>query len=95
MKRFVYSEGKNVLIQKHHGISFEEIIDALEAKKILIAFPHPNHRKYPHQTILIVQIVGYAYVVPMVESKQSVFLKTAFPSRKYTKKYLKKRKESV
>lgn len=88
-KRFEYSEEKNVLIKKQHGISFEEIIDALETKKILAAFPNPNRRKYPNQLIVVVEVRGYAYVVPTVRGKESIFLKTAFPSRKYTKKYLK------
>lgn len=95
MKRFEFSVEKNALIKSQHGISFEEIIDALEGKKILAAFPHPNRKKYPNQTIVVVEIKGYACVVPTVEGEQSIFLKTAFPSRKYTKKYLKSRKETI
>ncbi len=29
----------------------------------------------------------YAIIVPYVENDDEIFLKTAFPSRKYTKKY--------
>lgn len=93
MRRFEFSGEKNALIKRQHGISFEEIIDALEGKKILASFPHPNRKKYPDQTIVVVEIKTYAYVVPTIEGEQSIFLKTAFPSRKYTKKYLKERKE--
>ncbi len=95
MRRFEFSGEKNALIKRKHGISFEEIIDALEGKKILAAFPHPNRKKYPNQTMMIVEIKGYACVVPTIKSEQSIFLKTAFPSRKYTKKYLKSRKEAI
>ncbi|MBI5593076.1 MAG: hypothetical protein HY881_21630 [Deltaproteobacteria bacterium] len=33
------------------------------------------------------QIEGYAVIVPFVEESNEIFLKTAFPSRKYTKRY--------
>lgn len=95
MKRFEYSEEKNALIKRWHGISFEEVIDALEAKRILAAFPHPNRKKYPNQIMMVIEVKGYAYVVPAVEEEEFFFLKTAFPSRKYVKKYLKLRKENV
>lgn len=95
MKRFEFSGEKNVLVKKQHGISFEEVIDALESKKILAAFPHPNHNKYPNQIMMVVEVKKYAYVVAIVEEENFIFLKTAFPSRKYTKKYLKLRKENI
>ena len=34
---------------------------------------------------------GYIWVVPYVETKDEIFLKTMFPSRKYTKLYNKER----
>jgi hypothetical protein len=38
--------------------------------------------------IFIVNIEGYAHLVPFVESEHEVFLKTIIPSRKATRKYL-------
>jgi len=35
----------------------------------------------------ILDIDSYAVVVPFVEVEDEIFLKTAFPSRKYTKLY--------
>jgi len=35
----------------------------------------------------ILEIDNYAIVVPSVENENEIFLKTAFPSRKYTKRY--------
>ncbi|MEK7544246.1 MAG: hypothetical protein AAB557_05220 [Patescibacteria group bacterium] len=61
MKRFEFSSEKNALVKKQHGISFEEVIDALESKKILAAFPHPNHNKYPNQMMMVIEVKGYAY----------------------------------
>ena len=46
-----------------------------------------ENRGYPNQKIFILEIVNYAYIVPFVENENEIFLKTAFPSRKYTKRY--------
>ena len=55
----------------------------------LIETDHPNKKKYPNQKILIVEISGYAYLVPYVKDEDgSLILKTIIPSRKATKKYL-------
>ena len=35
----------------------------------------------------ILEIENYAVIVPFVETDDEIFLKTAFPSRKYTKRY--------
>ena len=37
--------------------------------------------------IYMLEIENYAYIVPFVESDNEIFLKTAFPSRKYTKRF--------
>jgi len=49
---------------------------------------HPNKDKYPNQKIIIVNVDGYAYLVPFVIDGNEYFLKTIIPSRKATKKYL-------
>ncbi len=40
---------------------------------------------------MIVQIEDYAYLVPYVRDEAKVFLKTIIPSRKATKKYLRRK----
>jgi len=40
-----------------------------------------------NQHIYILEINNYAYVVPYLEMENEIFLKTVFPSRKYTKLY--------
>ena len=62
---------------------------AIEEGNILDIVEHINKEKYPRQKIFIVDIDHYAYLVPFVEDKESIFLKTIIPSRKLTKKYLK------
>jgi len=69
-------------------ITFEEIVQKIESGAKVIETDHPNQKKYPNQKILIVDVDGYAYLVPCVIDKNGYFLKTIIPSRKATKKYL-------
>ena len=50
-------------------------------------------KKYPNQKVLIVKIKNYVYAVPYVINRKKgvIFLKTVYPSRVLTKKYLPKR----
>jgi len=49
---------------------------------------HPNQEKYMRQYIFIIEINSYCYVIPYVETDDGIFLKTIYPDRKMTKKYL-------
>ncbi len=86
-----YSEEKNQILKATRAISFEEVISCLAQGKLLDDKSHPDPSK-SHQRIYIVQIDIYAYVVPYVidRIKEEIFLKTVYPSRKYTDKYIKK-----
>ncbi|CAN5247105.1 hypothetical protein BH10PSE19_BH10PSE19_18120 [soil metagenome] len=97
-KRFLhfnFSTNKNQQLIKERGISFEEIIAAIDdGDPLLDVLNHPNQEKYPHQEMLVVQIRDYIYIVPFVmESEDSAFLKTIIPSRKAKKRYLQGREE--
>ncbi len=83
-----FNSEKNTKLIELRGISFEEIIAALESKGPLDIIKHSNSKKYHNQKIYVVELHNYAYFVPFVEEKGKVFLKTAFPHRKATKKYL-------
>ncbi len=91
-KTIRYSLEKNEILKASRDISFEDIILALENGNLLDDIEHPNKEKYPNQNIFIilVQIKNYVYLVPYVEDKKSIFLKTIIPSRKMNKKYNKK-----
>ncbi len=86
---FDWSNEKNRILQEQRGICFEQIVIAIEDGDVLEVLEHPNQRKYKEQYLIIVQINDYVYVVPAVIDGDIWFLKTIFPSRKYTKKYLK------
>jgi len=47
-----------------------------------------NQQQYPGQRIFIVDVEGYACLVPFVENDEVIFLKTVIPSRKMTRQYL-------
>lgn len=88
MKYFDWNEDKNQFLKKTRGIGFEDVLLAIKTDRLLTTIRHPNIKRYANQKILIVDIDGYAYLVPFVEDKEKIFLKTIFPSRKYTKKYI-------
>jgi uncharacterized DUF497 family protein len=83
-----FSPEKNQQLINEHGVSFEMIISILESGEIIETIEHPNKEKYKHQAIYIIQINNYVYMVPFVRKGREIFLKTIFPSRKLTKKYL-------
>jgi uncharacterized DUF497 family protein len=84
MKYFNWSHEKNELLKAERGISFEEIVLLIESEHILGIEENPAR---PNQKIYILEIENYAFVVPFVENQNEIFLKTAFPSRKYTKRF--------
>jgi len=90
---FDWSEEKNKWLRTGRGISFEEIVVAIEEGGILDILEHPNPSRYEGQRLYIVSIDNYAWVVPFVDRGDIRFLKTAFPSRKLTKRYLHGREE--
>jgi hypothetical protein len=79
---------KKAELKARHGFGFERILVALAEGALLDERVHPNANRHRHQRQLVVEIEGYAWVVPFVSDGETVFLKTMFPSRKATKEYL-------
>ena len=90
--RIKYNEEKNLLLKETRGICFEDVIQAIEKGNILDDLKHKNVKKYSNQKILVIKIKNYIYAVPYVidKKKETAFLKTVYPSRVLTKKYLRK-----
>jgi uncharacterized DUF497 family protein len=85
-----FSSEKNQKLITERNISFEEIIAAIEDDFLLDIIEHPNGQKYSDQRMYVVELNRYVYLVPFVtEEDGTIFLKTIFPSRKATQKYLK------
>ena len=85
-----FDQEKNLILKLTRGVNFDDIVEAVENNKILDDIAHFDQDSYPNQRILIVEINNYAYAVPYVidEQRQVIFLKTVYPNRILTKKYL-------
>ncbi len=88
MKPFRWNPEKNQRLKAERGISFEEIVLAVEEGGLRDLLIHPNQRRYPGQVVLVVACRGYAYLVPSVEEGDHYFLKAIIPSRKAARNYL-------
>ena len=88
MKTIVWDVAKNNKLKLERNISFEDVIYHIENKKLLNIVNHPNQEKYEGQKMFVININDYVYLVPFIESKGEIILKTIIPSRKATKYYL-------
>jgi len=84
MRYLNWNSKKNELLKRERGIAFEEIAYLIESEQIIGIEENPGR---PNQKMYILEIENYAILVPFVENDKEIFLKTAFPSRKYTKRY--------
>lgn len=82
----IWDDDKNQKLQSERDISFEEISEIILRKEYLDILENPSR---PNQQIFVVKINNYIYSVPFIIDEQSnIILKTAFPSRKLHKKYM-------
>ena len=88
-KKIRWNKEKNEFLKESRKVSFEEIDEAIKNLELIDIISHPNKEKYPNQRIYLIEIGNYIYEVPFVETDEEIFLKTIYPSRKFTKKYLK------
>lgn len=95
MKPFKLAAEKNERLKIERGVSFEEVTVAVEAGALIEIVPHPNPGKYPRQKIMVLEVGGYAYLVPYVEEDDHFFLKTIIPSRKATRAFITRESDDV
>jgi uncharacterized DUF497 family protein len=86
---FAWDNEKNEFLRKERGITFERVVVAIESGDILAVLEHLNPEAYPGQRLYVVKIDDYAWIVPYRDKGENRELITAYPSRKYTRKYLK------
>ena len=80
MKNITWNSLKNKRLKRTRGASFEDILGSeFVATK--------RHSKREHQNIMLFNYKGYIWAIPYVENDYEVFLKTLYPSRKYTRLY--------
>ncbi|MDP8219153.1 MAG: hypothetical protein P9M03_10555 [Candidatus Theseobacter exili] len=84
---FNWNEDKNIY--------FEEIVLCLSEGKVHTILDHPNKEKYKNQKLYIIEYKNNIYVVPFVTNDidEEIFLKTIYPSREYSKRYLHQEEE--
>lgn len=91
MKKFNWNPEKNQKLKAERGISFEQVIFAINNNGLLDDIKHPSRT---NQRLFVVLLNNYVHIVPYIkESENSVYLKTIIPSRKANKKYLEKKNE--
>jgi hypothetical protein len=83
MKHVQWDPVKSRRLKMTRGVSFEEIIIA----KLVDRKDNPARE---FQKMMLFEYRNYIWVVPYVEKDGIVFLKTLYPSRKYTRVYVKK-----
>ena len=87
-KKLTWNEDKNAILKNERGIDFELISSKIVNGDIIDDIYHPNSEKYKNQRIFVIEIEDYIYLVPYIENDDEIFLKTIYPSRKFTKIYL-------
>ncbi len=88
MKPIHFNKEKDKILRKNRYISFSDVVKKIRKNNVVDVIDNPNRKKFPNQKIALVEINKYIYVVPYVETKHEIFLKTVYKSRKYAKKYL-------
>lgn len=82
----LWDDRKNQKLRLERNISFEQIAELILRKEYLAILEHPSR---PNQQIFVLLMNGYVHAVPFVIDEQTnIVLKTAFPSRKLHKKYM-------
>lgn len=82
---FVWDEAKNTWLKSERLVSFEQISSLILEGRYRDIVKHPAR---PDQRYFVLELREYTWLVPfVVDDHKRIVLKTAFPSRKYHKKY--------
>ena len=83
MEEIRWNTLKNERLKKTRGLNFKEILQ----RRLVDIIKHPAN---PHQRLLLFEHKSYIWIVPCLWTEEGLFLKTLYPSRKYTKIYRKR-----
>ena len=81
MNNIYWNPEKNDQLKKLRKVTFEDLLSS----RFIGIEDHPAKK---HQKLMLFEYKQYVWVVPYVEDKNYIFLKTAFQNRKFTRKYL-------
>lgn len=79
-----WSDDKDEWLIRNRGVSLKAIAGQIVSGGYIDILENPSRTG---QDIFIVSINNYTWVVPFVIEKDDIFLKTAYPSRKFHKRY--------
>jgi len=80
-----WSDEKDLWLSASRGIRFQEIADALLSDGPIDIIESPGRHE---QQVFVLWFLDYVWIVPFVlENDGSIFLKTAYPSRKMMQRY--------
>jgi uncharacterized DUF497 family protein len=83
--KILWDDEKNTKLIIERGISFEILADCIMKKKYLDILDNPSRKG---QFIFILPYLNYIYAIPFIlDEGNNIILKTAYPSRKYYKRY--------
>jgi uncharacterized DUF497 family protein len=88
METIRWDERKNSWLKQHRGICFEQAAVCLASERVLDITDHPNQERYPRQKVAVLEINGYAYLVPYEYAGGEIIIETMIPSRKATQKHI-------
>jgi len=81
----IWDKEKNDWLLVNRNISFEEISEKIINKEYLDIIENPAKE---NQQCFVIKIKEYIWIIPFIIDRESnIVLKTAFPSRKYNKRY--------
>jgi hypothetical protein len=76
---------KDLWLQEHRGVSFQDIAACILSDNLVDMIENPSRGG---QEAFVIRFRKYIWVVPfVVEDDESIFLKTAYPSRKMNARF--------
>ena len=86
--QFEWNAEKNEKLIEDRGVSFENVVSAIEQGGLVDIVENPNQETYPGQRIYVVDINDYLHLVPfIVQPDGSRFLKTIIPNSRAIRRY--------
>jgi uncharacterized DUF497 family protein len=80
-----WNNEKDLWLQEHRGVSFQDIATCILSDNLIDMIENPSR---DGQEAFVIRFREYIWVVPFVLGKDdSIFLKTAYPSRKMNALY--------
>lgn len=88
----IWDDEKDLKLRAERNISFSQIAEIILRKEYVAILDNPSR---PEQQIFVVKINNYIHCVPfLIDEKTNIILKTAYPSRKLNKRYMRQHNEN-